>query len=136
MKEATRDLLRDVGLLILRVGAGGLMLVHGVPKLERLMGGGGFADPIGIGPTPSLALAVFAEVGCSIALALGLLTRLATLPLITTMLVAVLVVHADDPWSKKELGLLYLVPYLTLLLAGPGRFAVDAKLKGRLGALR
>jgi putative oxidoreductase len=42
------------------------------------------------------------------------------------MLVAAFVVHGDDPWSKKELALLYAIPFLTLGLTGPGRFSIDA----------
>ena len=41
------------------------------------------------------------------------------------MLVAIFVAHASDPWAKKELAFMYLVPALTLLLTGPGRFSLD-----------
>lgn len=117
-----------LGLLVLRVGAGLLMMLgHGWGKLSSY----GtmvdqWADPIGLGSGLSLTLAVFAEFFCSLALVLGLLTRAVVIPLIVTMLVAVLIVHADDPFKKQEMGLLYLVPFLTLLLTGPGRNSLDA----------
>jgi putative oxidoreductase len=121
----------DAGLLILRLAVGGLMLTHGWPKLagftERM---DRFADPLGIGSTSSLGLAVFAEVFCSVLLMLGLLTRLSLIPLIITMGVAVFVIHANDPFSKQELGLLYLLPYLTLFFTGPGKYSVD-KMMGK-----
>lgn len=122
----------DLGLLILRLGAGGLMLTHGLPKLMKLFAGGEiqFADPIGLGATVSLILAVFAEVVCSILIVLGLKTRLACVPSAFTMGVAAFVVHFSDPWGRKEKAILFLVMYVALLFTGPGKLSVDAKLKG------
>lgn len=85
--------------------------------------------PIGIGELPSLFLTIFAELVCGVLVALGLFTRAALIPLIITMAVAVFIVHADDPFSKQEFGLLFLVPYVALLLKGPGTWSLDAKLK-------
>lgn len=118
---------KDAGLLVLRVFVGITMLAsHGWGKMLKLMAGDtSFADVLGLGETASLVLAVFAEVICSAFLALGLFTRATLIPLIITMLVAVFIVHADDPFSKKEFGLLYLIPYITLLLTGPGKFSLD-----------
>ncbi|MCX2839701.1 DoxX family protein [Salinimicrobium sp. MT39] len=118
----------DVVLLMLRIGVGSMMLVHGLPKLEMLMAGGEVQFPgvMGMNPTLSLTLAVFAEFFCSILLILGLATRFATIPLIITMLIAVFVIHANDPFANQELGLHYLLTYLALLILGAGKFSVDA----------
>lgn len=123
----------SVGLLMLRLALGLMMLgLHGWGKLTKLTSGDTvFPDPLGIGSGPSLFLATFAEFACSILLVLGLFTRLACLPLLVTMGVALFIVHASDPWGDKELALLYLAGYLTLLLAGPGRFSVDALIMKR-----
>lgn len=120
----------DVVLLILRIGLGGMMLVHGLPKLEMLMAGGEIQFPgiLGMSPALSLFLAVFAEFFCSILLILGLATRFATIPLIITMLVAVFVIHANDPFANQELGLHYLLGYIVLLILGGGKFSIDAML--------
>jgi putative oxidoreductase len=117
----------DLALLVARVGIGLMMLTHGVPKMQMLLSGEpiAFADVFGMGVTLSLALAVFSEVFCSILLVLGLVTRLAAIPLIFTMLVAVFHIHADDPFAKKEMGMLYLTVYIVLYLAGGGKYALD-----------
>lgn len=102
---------------------------HGWGKLQKMLGGDmSFADPLGVGEEVSLVLAVFAEVVCAILVALGLFTRAALIPLIITMMVAVFIIHADDPFGKQEFGLLYLVPYVTLFLTGPGKISLDRKL--------
>ena len=127
---SNRPIATDLGLLFLRLASGGIMVYsHGWGKLQKMLGGDmSFADPMGMGEEASLVLTVFAEFVCGILVALGLLTRAALVPLIITMLVAVFVIHADDPFSKQEFGLLYLVPYLTLFLAGPGKLSFDKKL--------
>lgn len=120
----------DLGLLILRLSAGGIMAYsHGWGKLQKLMSGDmSFADPIGVGEEASLVLTVFAEFLCGILVALGLFTRAALVPLIITMLVAVFIIHADDPFGKMEFGLLYLIPYITLFLTGPGKVSLDKQI--------
>lgn len=117
----------DVALLITRVGVAALMLVHGWPKLEMLFSDGPVQFPavLGLSATTSLALAVFSEVLCSLLILVGLGTRLATIPLIVTMVVAVFIFHAADPFAKQELGLLYLMPYVVLLLTGSGKYSLD-----------
>lgn len=114
-------------LLALRLIIGILMLTHGWPKFQTLIVGNiQFPDPIGIGAIASLALVVFAEVLCSILLMIGFATRIASIVLIINMLVAVFLVHGADPLAKKELAILYLLIYVTLLVTGSGKYGVDA----------
>jgi putative oxidoreductase len=102
------------------------MLTHGLPKLMKVLEGNfTFQDPFNIGSAASLILAVFAEFVCSILIFFGLSTRIATLPLIFTMATAAFVVHANDPFTKKELALIYLLIYCTILFLGPGKYSVD-----------
>ncbi len=114
-------------LLFLRFITSVFMLTHGYRTLLMLTGGGPiqFADPLGMGVTTSLILAVCAEVVCSVLLIVGLATRFSALPLLFTMIVAALVVHADDGFARKELPLLYATVYLVITLIGPGRFSLD-----------
>ncbi len=126
------SLLQSVGLLILRVSFGAMMMVHGLQKLMNFSTfAPNFLDPIGLGKPTALAMAIFAEFFCSILLILGLGSRLATIPLIVTMLVAIVMFHGDHPWEKKELAACYLSVYVALLLMGPGAFALDRFFVGR-----
>lgn len=133
MANDNNQIFPSTGLLLLRLALGGMMLVsHGWGKLIHFGEKAGvFPDPIGLGSQISLSLTIFAEVFCSIAIILGLATRLVAIPLIITMFVAAFIIHADDPWQKKEFGLLYLVPFLALVFTGAGRFSLDAVIKKR-----
>lgn len=125
----------DAGLLLLRLLFGGLMLVlHGSSKLLHFATyEGEFIDFLGLGPTASLALAVFGEVVLAGLLVVGLLTRFAALGLVITMAVAFFIGHggALQGDNSGELAFLYLGAYLVLLVAGAGRFSVDAWLNSR-----
>lgn len=126
-ESARLERLEDTGVAILRVGAGFLMLYgHGIPKVRRFSDlQSSFGDPLGIGATPSLVLAIFAEVVCAALLIPGLYARLAALPLALTMMVAGLIHHASDDFARKEKALVYLVIFLALACTGPGRYSVD-----------
>ena len=123
--------LQDFGLFAIRLLSGGMMLTHGIPKFDRLFGEGPVkcADPFGLGPEISLGMVLFAEVGCSLLVMLGFKTRWATLPLLFTMLMASLYAHAADPFSDKELSLLFFTVFLSVLISGGGRFSVDGWVK-------
>lgn len=118
----------SIAVLILRVASGALMLTHGWGKMINLFSGGPiqFGDPIGIGPTASLILTVFAEVACAFFLIFGLFTRFAAIPLAITMFVAAFVIHASDPIGRKELALLYLAIFIALAILGGGKYSLDS----------
>lgn len=116
----------DLALLIARVGIGVLMLVHGISKIPMLSQSPiQFYDFMGLGDQVSLWLALFAEIGCSILIIFGFATRLAVIPLIITMFVAVFIIHAEDPFVKQEMGLHYILIYVMLLLTGAGKYSID-----------
>lgn len=66
-----------------------------------------------------------AEFFCSILLILGLGTRIVLIPLIIAMTVVAFMVHGSDPLSEKESALLFLIPFLTLFITGPGKYSLD-----------
>ena len=106
------------------------MLTHGWGKFNRLLSGDmSFADPIGIGEVPTFILAVIGEFISPILLIVGFKTRLASVFPAATMLVAALIVHADDPWSRQEFPLLFFFGFVTIFLLGGGRYSLDWRLK-------
>lgn len=122
-----RNYNNDLALLLLRITVGGLLLInHGIGKIEKLQNPPvKFMDFMGIGPEASLCLVIFAEAVCSMLVVLGLVTRLACIPVIITFLVAILDAHAGSPLSKIELPLIYLLSYIILLITGPGKYSID-----------
>ena len=125
----TRNTLTSVGLLLLRITFGCLMLVHGIQKMMGFSEmADKFPDPIGMGSQLSLLSAIGAEVGCSLLLIAGLGTRIAAIPLAFTMVVALFIIHADDPWKVKELAAAYLSVYVVLAVTGPGEYSLDSLL--------
>lgn len=124
---------RDAGLLLLRAGLSATMMTHGWSKVQRFAEiSERFPDPLGIGSTASLALVIFAELACAIALILGVTTRFAAVPLVVTMAVAFFIHHGADPLQEKELAWVYLVGFTSVLLAGPGRLSLDAAISRSL----
>ncbi len=117
-----------LGLLLLRLGFGGMMLTHGIPKfLNLIQGNMDFGDPIGIGSTLSLILTVIGEFVCPLLVIIGFRTRLTAIPTVITMMVAAFVVHADDPFGTKEKALMYACAFLVMVLAGAGKYSVDRR---------
>ncbi len=119
----------DLGLLVLRLWLGlSLLVLHGRMKLMNFQEmSGKFADPFGIGMKASLSLAVFGEVVGSALLVLGLFARLGALSCAITMTVAFIAVHGmklSGPGSG-EMAFIYLAGFITVFIAGPGRFAMD-----------
>jgi putative oxidoreductase len=119
--------LESIGLLLFRASMG-LMLAfgHGLAKLASYSArAANFPDPLGVGSPFSLILVIFAEFFCSLALVLGLFTRGVVIPLMINMSVAGLVIHAADPFRRKETALLFLASFIALFFIGPGKFSLD-----------
>ncbi|MFB7879298.1 MULTISPECIES: DoxX family protein [unclassified Nocardia] len=124
----------DIGLLVLRVGFGGLMAAHGAQKLFGWWGGKGWRDTadgftaMGYNPGEIFGtLAGLTEFAGGLALVLGLLTPLAAAAVLGTMVNAINVTFAGGLLTGKgyEVALLFAIPAVTLAFTGPGRFSLD-----------
>lgn len=120
---------QDLGLLFLRAsGALFLLWVHGLPKVlnysEQLKL---IEDPFHLGAHVTLLLAIFAEVLCPVLIVAGVLVRLACLPILAVLLIAMLVVHPEWTLFEGQFGWLLLIIFTSVLIAGPGRFTLGQR---------
>ncbi|MDQ0739868.1 DoxX family protein [Pseudomonas sp. W4I3] len=127
MSEARNQ---DIGLLFLRVsGALFLLWVHGLPKLlhysEQLKL---IEDPFHLGASVTLLLAIFAEVLCPLLIIAGMWVRLACLPILAVLVIALLVVHPEWTLFEGQFGWLLMIIFSSLLIAGPGSLRLGRRL--------
>jgi putative oxidoreductase len=118
-----------VGLLFVSTGWG---KVHDLDKVTH------FFTELGI-PAPHFHAVVvsFSELVCGSLLVVGLLTRLATVPLIVSMIVAILTAKRADLHGLFDLvgfdEFTYLVVLVMIAILGPGSAALDTVVARRLG---
>lgn len=116
----------SVMLVMARIAFGAMFLTHGLQKMANFGPlSQSFPQVMGLNSSVSLALAIFAEVFCTLGFITGFLYRLSMIPMIFTMVVAAFVVHANDPFSAKEMALLYLFIFIIMYILGPGSIAAD-----------
>lgn len=129
----------DLGLVIMRISVGGLMLFHGVSK----MGNPGqtiekMTSALSESGLPGfLSYGVFlGEVIAPILVLIGFRTKIFSLFIMLTMVVAIYARHSLDVFSLSksgglgvELQMLYLLGALALMFTGAGKYAVSSKNK-------
>lgn len=123
----TQNRIGDFGLLLLRLFTGlALSFAHGIGKVppseQFIQGVGDLGFPI---PHVFAWCAAFAEFFGGMLLAIGLFTRPSAFLIAVTMGVAAFVVHAADPFQRKEMALLFLFIALAFLFMGSGRYGID-----------
>lgn len=120
----------DLAKLIVRLGLGGMMLLHGIGKL-------GGVDFI-VGKLASVALpsilaygVYVGEIVAPLMLILGYYSRIGGWLIVVNMIFAIYLVHMDEVLALTERGVwaielqaLFLLSALTVALLGSGRFAV------------
>ena len=121
-----RPLDTDLAALLLRLLFGGLMMYHGYQKIENYdsilpM----FTDLLGIGSKLSFNLLIFAEFFCGMLVMLGIVTRLAVLPILFSMAVAYFMAHEKDSFQVKELAFILMLLGIPVLVLGSGTYSVD-----------
>jgi len=127
--------------LVARVAVGWTFMLTGWGKLHDLDSVVGFFRELGI-PYPELQAPFVAsvELVCGTLLVAGLASRVAALPLIGTMVVAIATAQWKDVASFGDLyGLvefLYIVIFAWIAAAGPGPVALDTIVERLLGGER
>ena len=118
----------DIGLLILRITAGGLLLLHGVHKISagidnqmQLLSDNGL-------PGQLMYFAYISQILAPVLLVMGAFTRISALAIIITMITIIYVIPVpllgldEHGASMIELQLFYLLVPVALFFTGPGRY--------------
>ena len=116
----------DSAILFIRIFIGAMMLTHGIGKIQQydyLVNS--FPDPLGIGSATSFTLITIAEVGFSMAIIIGLFTRLSALGLAFGMFVATFIAFPDKSFTDGELSFVYMGIYIFLIISGGGGYSLD-----------
>lgn len=119
-------------LLLIRLFFGILFFMHGLDKLTNFNELSlTYPSVLGFGSYTTLMVAIFCEFACSMFLLVGLMTRIILIPMVLSMAVAFFDIH-DGMMPEGELSLIYLVIFLGLFIAGPGRYSVDYLIDTRI----
>lgn len=124
------------GLLLIRIGLGIMMMLHGWPKIEggseKWVAIGGGMKSFGIDFIPGFwgFMAAVGEFVGGLLLLTGLLFRISLLALLSVMLVAIRVhVAGEDGFGGISHPLELAIIFFGLLFTGPGAFSLDAYIK-------
>lgn len=125
--------------LLARVVLAAVFLVTGWGKVHNLAKVTEFFASLHI-PAPGLnaALAGYSELICGALLLVGLASRFASIPLIVTMIVAIVTAKLDDVHSLRDVLVLeeftYIVLLVYVLVSGPGLVSLDTVVARALSA--
>lgn len=128
----------QVAPLALRLAAGAIFAMHGWQKLSVMGVGGvtGMLEALGFPLAGVLAVVLIAaELGGGILLILGLFTHWAAKALVVVSAVALFAVHLKNGFfiatGGYEFILILLAASISILITGPGKFSLDAKMRKR-----
>jgi putative oxidoreductase len=122
----------DFATLWLRLLFGGLFIYYGYQKIQGYeQYSSMFPDYIGLGHQATYILVTVSEFLGGILLVLGLLTRLAIIPIFIIMIVAYFEAHKNDPFAAKQIVFFYMLLCPVIFILGGGRFSLDRLLFGR-----
>jgi putative oxidoreductase len=132
------DKYRDEGLLLLRLGLGAMFIFHGLPKI---LGGpetwaklGGAMANFGLSFAPAFwgLMSAAAEFGGALCLISGFLMRPACALLVINLTVAATMhLSMGQGFGMASHAIEDGIVFLSLLLIGPGKYALDTRLTAR-----
>ncbi|MBS1695821.1 MAG: DoxX family protein [Actinobacteria bacterium] len=142
IKAAGRRGTQDLGLMLLRVGLGALLIVHGLQKAFGWWGGpglGGFQDSLAEMGYQHAGILTYVgagtQIGAGVLLVLGLFTPLAAAAALAYLLNALLAAVVAQPGAGylsfflpegHEYQITLIVVAAAIILTGPGRYGFDA----------
>lgn len=128
--------LKDIPLLLLRLVLAYGFYVPATMKWGNISGIIEWFDGMGIPmPTLNAYLAATTEMAAVILLPLGLATRIISIPLMFTMVIAIVTVHWGNGFNAGDNGfeipLYYMLMLFALLINGAGKISLDHLIKKR-----
>ena len=114
---------KNLGLLLLRLAAGGMFLMAGIMKLQGMDMTVGFFASVGLGAFWAWVVTIAEVVGGAMVL-LGVFTRKAALVLAMIMVFAVILVTSKAGWMASQAPVLLFVISMALALIGGGNYSV------------
>ncbi len=125
----------NMGRLFLRLFVGIMLMQFGIRQISALESPTiNFPHVLGLGSEASMILMIAIEIGCSLFIMAGFLTRLMTLPPLVAMIIAeyYLLNNAVSTetwmlnwWQLGYLPIMFAAIYFFLILVGPGKISVD-----------
>ena len=119
--------LNDIAVLFFRIAIScELFYAHGLKKL-----GVGTAmvevvpNPLGLPEVLNQTFATTANLLMPLFIILGLMTRIATLPILAVTLTGYFVLHFNDPVLVKDVPLIYSLCFLLICFTGAGKYSLD-----------
>lgn len=138
MRQRDPGSYRNIGILILRVGLGIMMMLHGYPKLfggpEMWIQLGAETQSLGINFAPLFLgfMASVTEFFGGLFLILGLFFKPALVMLILVMSTAAAShISAGDGFSEISHSIELAIVFISLLFIGSGKYSLDQKLSSR-----
>jgi len=136
MIDFNRNKIIDITSLILRIGFGSFIAFgYGLDKLLTLINGEEimFVSFLGIPPVIGMIIAIVTELVGGISLIIGYKTRIVSLFLIFTMLIAILGIHINDPFfliyaegtRTIEFAFIYLLAFTFIFFLGQGKYSLE-----------
>lgn len=125
----------NMGRLFLRLFVGIMMMQFGIRQLSNFDAAKAmFPSILGIDPGVVLVLMISIEIGCSLFIMAGFMTRIMTVPPFISMIVAEYYILHDLvsqapymlSWSQQGyVPIMFLGIYFFIMLVGPGKISVD-----------
>ncbi|TDW47784.1 putative oxidoreductase [Flavobacterium sp. 270] len=127
MRSNVGTKLNDVALFFFRIAVSiELIYAHGLKKIGI---GTALAEvvpnPLGLPEALNQVFATAANLVMPIFIILGLMTRLATLPILAVTLTGYFVLHFNDPILVKDVPFMYSLCFLLICFTGAGKYSVD-----------
>lgn len=103
-----------------------LIVAHGLKKIGV---GTTFAEvvpnPLGLPDFFNQAFAISANLVMPLFVILGLMTRIAALPILAVTLTGYFILHFNDPLLVKDVPFIYSLCFLLIFFFGAGKYSID-----------